>query len=385
VAFAARSERSVTGHPFIDIDVRLNRGNFCLDLSLTTQARAVALFGRSGSGKSTLIHLLAGLLRPQEGHVRIGDQSLVDIGQGVWVPPHRRRVGLVFQDALLFPHLSVQANLRFGAWFASRRQRSSLHVYERSDQRFAAIVAQLGLNALLGRKPSSLSGGERQRVAIGRALLADPAVLLMDEPLAALDTERKLEILPYILRLHRELDVPIVYVSHSPDEVARIAAEVVLIDAGKVTDQGPPGEVLAPAWSRAERSRFAAVSVIEARVREYDETYGLTVFEHPAGPISLPGRIGRPGDPHRFVVRATDVALAVQRPRDVSFRTVLFGRIAAIERDDGPIVRVDIRLPGDERIVALVTRKAVDELAIDAGDDVFAMVKATALDERALR
>jgi molybdate transport system ATP-binding protein len=372
----------VTRRPFIDIDVRLNRGDYCLDLSLATDARAVALFGRSGSGKSTLIHLLAGLLRPQTGRIRIGDATLVDTEQRVWVPAHRRRVGLVFQDALLFPHLSVRANLRFGAWFALRRQQAGAE--RLTDKRFAAIVELLGLEALLERQPASLSGGERQRVAIGRALLADPAVLLMDEPLAALDAERKLEILPYILRLHRELEVPLVYVSHSPDEVARVAAEVILIDAGKVTDQGPPGEVLAPAWSRVERSRFAAVSVIEARVREYDETYGLTVFEHPAGPISLPGRIGRPGDPHRFVVRATDVALAVQRPRDVSFRTVLFGRISAIERDDGPIVRVDIRLPGDERIVALVTRKAVDELAIDAGDDIFAMVKATALDERAL-
>ena len=372
----------MTSRPFIDIDVRLNRGDFCLDLSVATDARAVALFGRSGSGKSTLIHVLAGLLRPQTGHVRIGDATLVDTRQGMWVPAHRRRVGLVFQDALLFPHLSVSANLRFGAWFASRRQHASAE--RLADRRFTAIVELLGLETLLERRPVSLSGGERQRVAIGRALLADPAVLLMDEPLAALDAERKLEILPYILRLHRELEVPLVYVSHSPDEVARVAAEVILIDAGKVTDQGPPGEVLAPAWSRVERSRFAAVSVIEARVREYDETYGLTVFEHPAGPISLPGRIGHPGDPHRFVVRATDVALAVQRPRDVSFRTVLFGRIAAIERDDGPIVRVDIRLPGDERIVALVTRKAVDELAIDSGDDVFAMVKATALDERAL-
>ena len=360
----------------IDIDVRLRRAGFSLAFKLSVECGALALFGRSGSGKSTVLALLAGLLKPDSGHVRVGDDTLVDTEQGIFVPPHRRRVGLVFQDSLLFPHLDVRNNLGY----ASRFGRAS--AVNRAEA-FDAVVALLGLQDLLGRRSATLSGGERQRVAIGRALLSDPRLLLLDEPLAALDAERKLEILPYILRLREEAGLPLVYVSHSADEVARIADSVAVIEDGSLRALGAPGDVLAPAWARGAGG-FSAVSVIAARVRQFDEAYGLTLFEHPAGTISLPGRIGRPGEPHRFVIRATDVALAVQRPRDVSFRTVLAGLIESIERDTGPLARIDIRLPGEERIVALVTRKAVDELAIDVGDRIYAMVKATALDERAL-
>ncbi len=364
----------------IDIDVELRRGDFHLAVQFRSDSGALALFGRSGSGKSTLLSLLAGLLRPDRGAIRVGDEVLVDTARGIHVPPHRRRIGLVFQESLLFPHLDVRGNLLYARRFATGRAARAGGVSLPLDQ----VVDLLGIAPLLGRRTLTLSGGERQRVAIGRALLSDPRLLLFDEPLASLDAERKLEILPYILRLREQLALPIVYVSHAADEVARIAEQVVVLEQGRVQIQGAPGEVLAPAWARGAASGFSAVSVLEARVKSFDEAYGLTVFDHPAGPISLPGRIGQPGDPHRFVVRATDVALAVQRPRDVSFRTVLFGVIEAIGRDEGPIARVDIRLPGDERIVALVTRKAIDELAIDTGDEIFAMVKATALDERSL-
>ncbi|MFO0233997.1 MAG: molybdenum ABC transporter ATP-binding protein, partial [Burkholderiales bacterium] len=272
------------------------------------------------------------------------------------------------------PHLSVRSNLSYGRRFAKGGRPVDPD----------AVIAMLGIGHLLDRRPAGLSGGERQRVAIGRALLSGPRLLLLDEPLAALDFERRQEIMPYVERLRDAFDWPLVYVSHAVDEVARIAREVVVLEDGAVVASGAPGDVLAPSGARGASGGFGAVSVLEATVAGHDAAYGLTALEHPAGPISVPGRVGEPGDAHRVLVRATDVALAVQRPRDVSFRTVLVGTIRGIEVDGGPTARVEIALRGRGRLVALVTRKAIDELALDAGDEVFAMVKATALDERSL-
>ncbi len=359
----------------IRFQAKLRRGQFALDVGFDTDCGALALFGPSGSGKSTVLGLMAGLLKADEGRIQLGDEVLFDSTAGIDVAPHRRRIGMVFQDALLFPHLSVRQNLLYGRWFAARRA---------AITRLEPIADLLGIAHLLGRRPAGLSGGERQRVAIGRALLSAPRLLLFDEPLASLDYERRMEILPYVLRLHEELGVPFVYVSHAVDEVARLADEVVVLERGRVAAAGAPGDVLAPAWAAAGEGRMAAVSVVEAVVREHDLRYGLTVLEHPAGTISVAGRVGVPGRPHRVIMRALDVGLAVQRPRDVSFRTVLLGRITALERDDTPLARVEIALRGEGRLVALVTRRSVDELALDEGDDVFAMVKAVALDDRAL-
>ncbi len=358
----------------IEVDVRLQRGAFGVDCAFRSESGAVALFGRSGSGKSTVLELIAGRLHPDAGTVRIDGEVLVDVARGIFVPPHRRRVGLVFQDSLLFPHLSVRGNLFYGRRFGRGAQPVDAD----------AVIDLLGVGHLLERRPGSLSGGERQRVAIGRALLSGPRLLLLDEPLAALDFERRQEIMPYVVRLRDELRWPLVYVSHAVDEVARIARDVVLLEAGRVVASGAPGDVLAPARDGGAPGGFGAVSVIQARVRGHDAEYGLTLLEHPAGLISVPGALGRPGEPYALLVRATDVALAVQRPRDVSFRTVLLGSIRGIAVDDGPLARVEIALRGEGRLLALVTRKAIDELALDTGDDVFAMVKATALDERSL-
>ena len=359
----------------IHFDTTLVRGDFRFELQFESDTGALALFGPSGAGKSTALAMLAGLLQPDRGRIQIGDQVLFDSRAGINLPPHRRQIGLVFQDALLLPHLSVRQNLLYGRWFS--RMRKPVASLE-------AICALLGIGHLLERQPGGLSGGERQRVAIGRALLSAPRLLLFDEPLAALDYERRMEVLPYILRLHEQLGTPFVYVSHAIDEVARLADQVVVMELGQCKAIGPPGEVLAPAWAAAGAGRMAAVSVIDAVVRSHDPRYGLTMLEHPAGPICLPGRIGEVGRPHRVIVRALDVGLAVQRPRDVSFRTVLRGTISAVERDDSPHCRVEIALAGQGRLVALVTRHSVDELALDAGDEIFAMVKAVALDERAL-
>ena len=208
----------------IAVAARHATGGFSLDVAFESDARVLALFGPSGSGKTTLLNVIAGLIRPESGSVRIDGQVLTDTASGSFVPLHRRRVGYVFQDGRLFPHLSVRRNLSYGRWFTPRAER-----YARANE----IVALLGLERLLDRKPLTLSGGEKQRVAIGRALLASPRLLLMDEPLAALDAARKAETLPYIERLRDELRIPVVYVSHSREEVDRLADEVIHLDAGR--------------------------------------------------------------------------------------------------------------------------------------------------------
>jgi len=356
----------------IDVDVTLRRGEFTVTCAFRAHSGALALFGRSGSGKSTVLGLIAGLLRPDAGHVRIDGETLVDVARGVFVPAHRRRVGVVFQDALLFPHLSVRANLQYGRRFAKAAPAADAE----------AVIGMLGIGHLLERRPGALSGGERQRVAIGRALLAAPRVLLLDEPLAALDLERRQEIMPYIERLRDELCRPMVYVSHAVDEVVRIAREVVVLADGAVVGRGAPGDLLAGALGAS--SGFGEVSLIDVTVVGYDATYGLTELAHPAGPISVPGCVGQPGDRRRLRVRATDVVLALGRPRDLSWRTALQGTVRAIVLDGGPTARVDIALRGHGRLVAQVTRRAIDALALEAGGEVVALLEATALDAHAL-
>lgn len=361
----------------LEFSVRIQRGAFTLQVSATSSARALAIFGPSGSGKSTLLALLHGQLRPQAGRIRIGGRTLVDVEAGVWVPPEDRRIGMVFQDALLLPHLGVQDNLLYGARRGAWWRRAQ-------PDGFDSIVDLLGLRSLLQRRPQGLSGGERQRVAIGRALLCQPEILVFDEPLSALDYERRREIMPFIVRLRDEARVPILYVSHAVDEVARLADEVLVLAQGQVLAQGAPGDVLALPGRGGAESQFGAVSVIDVHVKAHDVQYGLTILDHPAGSIAVPGRVGQVGELHRLLVRATDVALAVSRPRDVSFRTVLVGRIREVEQHDGPIARVEIALRGQGRLVALVTRKALDDLGLDIGDEVHALLKATALDERSV-
>ena len=357
----------------IEVDVKLARGAFALDVAFTNADGITALFGPSGAGKSQTIGLIAGLTRPDAGRIVLDGRVLVDAPAGVFVPRHRRRIGLVFQDAQLFPHLTVRQNLLFGHWFAPRAERRIA---------FEPVVATLGVGHLLARRPGLLSGGERQRVAIGRALLASPRLLLMDEPLAALDMERKLEILPLIERLRDEFAIPIVYVSHAIDEVARLATQVVMLQAGQVTAIGAPDAVFGPAETYVGKSRFTRSSVITARVVATDPAYGLTELAHPSGPVWLAGDIGPAGRDVRVVIRATDVSLSTTHPRNLSTRTVLVGTVEQIDADRGPLAAVAVALEGHGRLIAHVTRKAIDELALGAGDRVFALIKTVALDER---
>ena len=359
----------------ISVDAALKLGDFNLDIAFENDDGITALFGRSGSGKSTTINLIAGLARPDRGRIVLDGRILVDTAMGAYVPSYRRRAGLVFQDSQLFPHLSVRQNLLFGRWFVPNAERTIA---------FEPVVETLNIGALLARKPARLSGGEKQRVALGRALLASPKILLMDEPLASLDQERKLEILPLIERLRDEFRIPIVYVSHSVEEVGRLASRVVVLDAGRVVAVGGVEEVLGAGLSAAGISRFARSSVIAGKLTSIDEAYGLTEIAHPAGTIWLVGRAGPIGGEARVVIKSTDITLAKTRVEGMSVRTTLSGKVAGIDSDDGPIAGVSIALDGHGRLYALATRKAIDELGLALGDRVFALVKTVALDERAV-
>ena len=359
----------------IRVEVALKIGAFDLDVAFENGAGITALFGRSGSGKSMTINLIAGLARPDRGSIVLDGRVLVDTETSIFVPTYRRRVGLVFQDAQLFPHLSIRRTLLFGSWFAPKTARTIA---------FGRVVETLGIEHLLKRKPARLSGGEKQSVAIGRALLASPEILLMDEPLASLDTERKLEILPLIESLRDDLRIPIVYVSHSVDEVARLASRVVVLEDGHVLAAGSVDDVFGPACATPASAASRGPSVVtgrlsdrRCRIRPHRD------FEHPAGTIWLTGCTGPAGREVRVVVKATDITLAKAPAQSLSVRTTLCGVVAGIETD-GPLAGVSVDLDGHGHLFALATRKAVDELELHIGDRVFALVKSVALDERAV-
>lgn len=337
--------------------------DFTLDAAFEAPEGVTALFGRSGSGKSTLVNAVAGLLRPDKGRIMLDGTVLLDTELGRMLPPQRRRMGYVFQDGRLFPHMTVRQNLLYGRWFAPKGQGAAI----------GRIVDLLGIGALLDRRPGGLSGGEKQRVAIGRAILSNPRLLLMDEPLAALDEARKAEILPYLERLRDEVRLPILYVSHSVAEVARLATTVILMEAGRVTAQGPAIEMLAdPAIAPAMGLREAG-SMIFARVVAQEED-GLTRLETAGGPVFLPSIGAGPGARLRLRILAQDVMLATERPRGISALNVLATIVEDIRLGDGPGAMVQLRM-GEERLLARVTRRSVRALDLHPGAQVFAVLK----------
>lgn len=357
----------------IDVDVGLKVGTFTLDITFANGEGVIALFGQSGSGKSLTLSLIAGLMRPDRGRISIDGKTIVDVERGIFVSPHRRRIGLVFQDSNLFPHLSVKQNLLFGRWFAPPRER---------EIDFSSVIKTLGIENLLERRPARLSGGERQRVAIGRALLSCPKLLLFDEPLAALDMQRKLEIMPLIEQIRDEYKVPIVYVSHAIEEVVRLAATIVVIDAGRVKAIGSPGDVFGRVAAHAVgEERFDRASVLTMSVVGANAAYGLTQLKHPSGIVWLAGPAGPIGGTARIIVKATDVTLSAESPHGLSTRSVLTGTITGIEKD-GPLAMVEIALGGEGNLFATATRHALDELGLGIGVRVFALIKSSALDER---
>jgi molybdate transport system ATP-binding protein len=351
----------------IDVEIHQRIGDFLLDIDFSGGSGITALFGPSGSGKSSVIKVIAGLTRLGTGRVVLDGTVLAD-GKGRHTPPHRRRIGVVFQEARLFPHLSVRRNLRYGRLFTPR-----------GEQRIAEgpVIDTLGIGHLLDRHPATLSGGEQQRVAIGRALLASPRLLLMDEPLASLDSARRLEILPLIEKLRDEFGIPIIYVSHAVEEVARLAGKVVVLEAGRIAREGAPADVF-----RVATDRFEIMSVVAGQLGTPDNAFQLTPVETPAGVVWLNGVVSPEGRAVSVLVHATDVALATHRPEGVSIRTVLAGVVSSVPDGLGPSVTVDLALEGGGRLAASVTRAAVDELGLVPGRPVFALVKSVALDER---
>ena len=345
---------------------RLDRGSFALDVDLTLPGQGVtALFGHSGSGKTTCLRAMAGLERAPGGYLAVGGEVWQDDARGVFLPTHRRPLGYVFQEANLFAHLSVRANLAFG------QKRSP------GKARLDEIAGLLGIDGLLDRQPDSLSGGERQRVAIARALLTSPRLLLMDEPLAALDLKRKLEILPYLERLHDELAVPIIYVSHAPDEVARLADHLVLLHEGRVVASGPLGETLARADLPPAFADDAGV-VIET-VLACHEADALSRLDFAGACLRVGQRAEPLGSRLRCRVHARDVSLALEPPRASSILNSFAATVAAIAPTDTPghvLVRLDV---GPTPLLARITRRSQRELDIQPGRQVWAQVKAVAL------
>ncbi|MGE0582613.1 MAG: molybdenum ABC transporter ATP-binding protein [Steroidobacteraceae bacterium] len=355
----------------IHVDVALRRGDFTLDARFETpQAGVVALFGRSGCGKTTLVNLISGLLRPERGRIEIGGEILLDTAGGRCLAPEARQVGYVFQDARLFPHLSVAANLAYGL----RRSRGRAHVIEYDE-----VIALLALAPLLERRPHSLSGGERQRVGLGRALLAQPRLLLLDEPLASLDVARREEVLPYLEALRLRLSLPMIYVSHAFDEVLRLATHLVVLEAGRVVAQGPLTEAsLDPALAAIVGSA-AVGAVLDAQVLDRDGASGLVrVRVGHSGELRLRAHDLDAGARLRVQVLARDVILSDRPPVGLSVRNALRGHIVSIEPQGDEACRALVDLDG-ARIVAHVTRDAVSALQLRPGGEVWALVKAVSL------
>jgi molybdate transport system ATP-binding protein len=346
------------------VDVHQSLGRFVLDAAFTAEGGVTALFGRSGSGKTSLIRVIAGLARPQQGRVVIGDDVLLDTQRHLFVPRHRRRFGYVFQEARLFPHLSVRQNLGYGRWFSR---------HPKSVTEFDRVVEMLGIAPLLDRRPERLSGGEKQRVAIGRALLSAPRLLLMDEPLAALDEERKAEILPYLERLRDESLVPIVYVSHSVSEVARLADRVVMLDGGRVTSTGTPSDVFSHALDRRD-----AGAVLTGRVTSVDPTHRLVTVGLSGGEILVPNADVEPGRLVRLHLPERDVLVATQRPVGLSALNLLGATIVSLEPDGEGMMRIRLAC-GTDVIIARITALSVERLQLKPGLPVFAVIKTVAL------
>jgi molybdate transport system ATP-binding protein len=356
----------------IEIDVRHRLENFSLDARFSVDRGTVALFGASGAGKTTLVNAVAGLLRPDRGRVVIEGTTLLDTEAGIDVPPHRRRIGYIFQDGRLFPHLTVRRNLSYAGWFTSRG------IAAGAAER---VVDMLGIGHILDRYPLGLSGGEKQRVAIGRALLADPRLVLMDEPLSSLDEQRKQEILPYIEKLRDETGVPIILVSHSVSEVARLATSVVLLSEGRVRAVGTPSQVLQNVEVTKLTGSPLDRSVIEARITHHDDAADVTTLASAAG-TWLVRRIDAPlDDTVRIVVDPTDVILAKELPRAVSALNCFSGRITGL-RDRGPLLDVDVDCGGD-LITSRITRFSAQRLGLSEGETIHILIKAVALDRRA--
>ena len=344
---------------------------FRLDVGFTAaEAGVTALFGPSGCGKSTILAAVAGLLRPEAGRVALGGRMLLDTEAGLCLPPEQRRCGMVFQDARLFPHLSVAANLRYGLQRAPAKA---------TGPGFEEVVALLGLEALLERRPARLSGGEKQRVALGRALLCRPELLLMDEPLAALDAGRRAEVLPFLARLCEVARLPVLYVTHALEEVDALAHHLVLLQAGRVLAEGSV-EAMALRTDLPLAARRDAGAVLACIVEAHDAARGLTRLGFAGGALLVPLRTETVGTRLRTRLRARDVAVATQQPQGLSTQNILAAEVVALGAAATPheaFVRLRI---GPTELLSRITRDSAERLALRPGLAVWAVLKAVTVD-----
>jgi molybdate transport system ATP-binding protein len=349
-------------------------GSFKLDVAFEAPMRGItALFGPSGCGKTTILRCVAGINR-MAGRLAVGDDLWQDDATGKFLAPHERSVGYVFQEASLFSHLSVRGNLLYG-------HRRAVKHGTNEGIRFNDVVDLLGMGALLDRATGALSGGERQRVALGRALLSQPRLLLMDEPLAALDRMTKEDILPYFEALHATLSIPVLYVSHDISEIERLADRMVLLDAGRVIAAGPLSELLADSRLPIAR-RPKAATVLEARVGAFDPSDAITALDIDGETLLVPRRVGEPGTTRRVRIAASDVSLAASRPSLTSILNIVPVRVKEIEPLDEAQLNVVVTIghrDGGRMLLVRVTRRARHALGFAPGQDMYAQIKAVSL------
>ncbi|HCM62553.1 MAG TPA: molybdenum ABC transporter ATP-binding protein [Morganella sp. (in: Bacteria)] len=351
----------------LDFEQQLGELSMVINTQLASD-RITAIFGLSGAGKTSFINVIGGLTRPQKGRIELNGHTLVDIEKRICLPPEKRKIGYVFQDARLFPHYRIKGNLRYGM------------APEMADQ-FDSIVALLGIGHLLDRLPMTLSGGEKQRVAIGRALLTAPDILLMDEPLASLDLPRKRELLPFLEKLAQDIRIPILYVSHSLDEILRLAEDVVILDKGRILAQGPLEEVWAgPAlrpWLREE----SLSSVINVSILKHHDRYAMTATAIGDQVLWVPHIDGGQDTAVRVRINADDVSVALEKPKSSSIRNILRAKITEMYEDDNG--QTDVRLAvGNHFIWARITGWAKDDLQLKPGQWVYAQIKSVSLSRR---
>jgi molybdate transport system ATP-binding protein len=327
----------------------------------------IALFGRSGCGKTTLINIISGLLAPDEGRVALDGVVLTDTRERIAIPVERRRIGYVFQDSRLFPHLGVLANLRYGLRRAPKGS---------SSIRFDEVLALLGLEPLLARRPYQLSGGERQRVALGRALLSQPRLLLLDEPLAALDAARREEVLPYLERLRDRLSIPMVYVSHQLEEVLRLATHVALMAAGEIVASGALSDISLRPELQAIVGSEAVGAILDGTVVRVDAERGVTDVQVARGVLHVSLPEASVGARIRLQLLARDIILATEAPRGLTVRNAIQGIIADISDDLGNAVLVKVDIGSGVAVLSRVTRHAAEDLGLRRGMRVWTLVKA---------
>lgn len=351
----------------LEIAIAKTLGDFTLDVAFEAPAGVTAILGRSGAGKSTLAAAVSGLTRPDRGRIALDGEPLFDSARRIDLAAPKRRVGFVFQDSRLFPHVNVKANLMFG-----RKRRGA------TEPGFDQVVETLGISHLLDRRPRSLSGGERQRVAIGRALLAGPRALLFDEPLAALDAERKSEILPFLETIVAGAEIPVLYVTHALEEARRLASRLVVLEGGRVIAAGSVEEAVARAGLASAGDRMLDGVTVEAVIVELDDRYQLTALVLGGHRVWAPGLIGEVGEQARLRLLARDVALSLDPPSRTSVRNAMPGVIRQLKRGPAPYATALVDV-GGAVLKAEVTLRSADELGLAPGKMVHAQIKGVAV------